>query len=38
MPIHLAYFTLTADASGDLQRHRDIYGHSQRLKQLMGLP
>jgi murein L,D-transpeptidase YcbB/YkuD len=38
MPIHLAYFTLTTDASGNLQRHPDIYGHSQRLKQLMGLP
>ena len=38
MPIHLAYFTLTTDASGNLQRHPDIYGHSQRLKQLVGLP
>jgi len=38
MPIHLAYFTLTSDSSGNLERHPDIYGHSQRVKQLIGLP
>jgi L,D-transpeptidase YcbB len=37
LPIHIAYFTLTVDGSGQLVRHGDVYGHSLRLRQLLGL-
>jgi L,D-transpeptidase YcbB len=37
LPIHIAYFTLTIDDSGQLLRHTDVYGHSLRLRQLLGL-
>jgi L,D-transpeptidase YcbB len=37
LPIHIAYFTLTVDSSGQLVRHTDVYGHSARLRQLLGL-
>jgi L,D-transpeptidase YcbB len=37
LPIHLAYFTLAVDSNGALVRHRDVYGHAARLKQLLGL-
>lgn len=37
LPIHLAYFTIEADAAGQLTRHRDVYGHAARLRRLLGL-
>ncbi len=37
LPVHLTYFTLSVDADGKLLRHPDVYGHSARLKQLLGL-
>jgi L,D-transpeptidase YcbB len=37
MPVHLAYFTLAVDSEGKLVRYPDVYGHSARLRQLLGL-
>ncbi|MGL4637630.1 MAG: L,D-transpeptidase family protein [Beijerinckiaceae bacterium] len=37
LPIHIAYFTMTVDSGGELVRHTDFYGHSSRLRQLLGL-
>jgi L,D-transpeptidase YcbB len=37
MPVHLGYFTLTIGADGALERHPDVYGHTLRLRQLLGL-
>jgi L,D-transpeptidase YcbB len=37
LPIHIVYFTARVDESGELAVHRDIYGHSSRLKRLLGL-
>jgi L,D-transpeptidase YcbB len=37
IPIHLAYFTLAVDSGGKLIRYPDVYGHSSRLRQLLGL-
>ncbi len=37
LPVHLTHFTLTVGPDGQLQRHPDIYGHSARLRQLLGL-
>jgi L,D-transpeptidase YcbB len=37
IPVHLAYFTLAVDSGGKLMRYPDVYGHSARLRQLLGL-
>jgi L,D-transpeptidase YcbB len=37
LPIHLAYLTLQVKPDGNLVRHRDVYGHATRLRQLLGL-
>jgi L,D-transpeptidase YcbB len=37
MPVHLAYFTLAVDSEGKLKRYPDVYGHSAKLRQLLGL-
>jgi L,D-transpeptidase YcbB len=37
LPIHLTYFTMTVDEAGTLQKHPDFYGHSAKLRQLLGL-
>ncbi len=37
IPVHLAYFTLRADENGSIRSYYDIYGHNERLKQLLGL-
>ena len=37
MPVHLAYFTMTVEANGAIERHPDVYGHAARLRQLLGL-
>ncbi|HTJ56346.1 MAG TPA: L,D-transpeptidase family protein [Devosiaceae bacterium] len=35
VPVHIAYFTLRADADGTLKSFADIYGHNQRLIALL---
>ncbi len=37
IPVHLAYFTLRIDESGNIRSYVDIYGHNKRLKALLGL-
>ena len=37
LPVHLAYFTVTVDESGRLQRLGDLYGHDGRIKTALGL-
>jgi L,D-transpeptidase YcbB len=37
MPVHLGYFTVTADDDGSATRFRDIYGHDARVKKALGL-
>jgi L,D-transpeptidase YcbB len=37
VPVHLAYFTLAVDSEGKLKRYPDVYGHSAKLRQLLGL-
>jgi L,D-transpeptidase YcbB len=37
IPVHLGYFTMTIGDNGMIQRHPDVYGHGQRLRQLLGL-
>jgi L,D-transpeptidase YcbB len=37
LPVHLGYFTMTVGDGGTIQRHPDVYGHAQRLRQLLGL-
>jgi L,D-transpeptidase YcbB len=37
LPVHLAYFTLAVEADGKVTRYPDVYGHTARLKQLLGL-
>jgi L,D-transpeptidase YcbB len=36
LPVHLTYFTLTVEPDGTLAKHPDLYGHSARLRQLLG--
>jgi L,D-transpeptidase YcbB len=36
VPVHIAYFTVRADADGTLHSYRDIYGHNQRLIDLLN--
>lgn len=37
IPVHLAYFTLRADADGTLRSYGDVYGHNEALIAAMGL-
>jgi murein L,D-transpeptidase YcbB/YkuD len=37
LPIHLAYFTTYVDENGQLQQRSDIYGHSRRLMNALGI-
>jgi murein L,D-transpeptidase YcbB/YkuD len=37
IPVHLTYFTVRVDQSGNLQSFGDLYGHNERLITLMGL-
>lgn len=37
LPIHLAYFTTYVDENGQLQQRPDIYGHSRRLMNALGI-
>ncbi len=37
LPVHLAYFTVTVDEAGRLQRVNDLYGHDGRIRTALGL-
>ncbi len=37
IPVHLAYFTVRADADGSLRNYGDVYGHNEKLIAAMGL-
>ncbi|WP_372425935.1 L,D-transpeptidase family protein [Salinarimonas chemoclinalis] len=37
VPVHLAYFTLEADADGRVVPHEDIYGFDARTREALGL-
>lgn len=37
IPVHLAYFTIRADADGTLRSFGDVYGHNEALIAAMGL-
>jgi murein L,D-transpeptidase YcbB/YkuD len=37
LPIHLVHFTVTAGPDGAVATHPDVYGHSARLRALLGL-
>ena len=37
IPVHIAYFTVRADADGSLRSYGDIYGHNAKLIAAMGL-
>lgn len=37
VPIHLTYFTLDADASGQIEARDDLYGIDARLREALGL-
>ena len=36
-PVHLAYFTLFVDKSGELQSRNDLYGHDARIRRALSL-
>jgi murein L,D-transpeptidase YcbB/YkuD len=35
--VHLAYFTMTVDQDGAIERHPDVYGHAAAMRRLLGL-
>jgi L,D-transpeptidase YcbB len=37
VPVHLAYFTLSVDANGELVRKPDLYGHDGRIRRALSL-
>jgi murein L,D-transpeptidase YcbB/YkuD len=37
LPVHIAYFTLMVDETGNIQRFEDIYGYSRKARDLLGL-
>lgn len=37
IPVHIAYFTLRVEKDGDIRSYGDVYGHNERLIELMGL-
>jgi len=37
LPIHLVYFTVAVDESGNLRQSEDIYGYSRKVRSLLGL-
>jgi murein L,D-transpeptidase YcbB/YkuD len=37
LPIHLAYFTTFVDENGQLQQRQDIYGHSRKVMNALGI-
>ncbi len=37
LPVHLAYFTLTVDATGRVEGFEDIYGYNRKVRAALGL-
>ena len=37
IPVHITYFTLRVDEDGTIRSFGDVYGHNQRMKDLLGL-
>ena len=37
IPVHITYFTAWVDGAGTLQIRNDVYGHDQRMEQMLGL-
>ncbi len=37
LPIHIVYFTLTANDQGRLEHFGDVYGYAAKMRELMGL-
>ena len=37
VPVHLTYFTLRVDMDGSIRSYGDVYGHNQKLKDLLGV-
>jgi murein L,D-transpeptidase YcbB/YkuD len=37
LPVHLAYFTLAVDETGELKNFNDLYGHNARIREALGL-
>ncbi len=37
IPVHLMYFTLRVDEDGTIHSYGDIYGHNEKLKELLGV-
>ncbi len=37
LPIHIAYFTTFVDENGQLQQRPDVYGHSARVRNALGI-
>ncbi|MDB5513063.1 MAG: ErfK/YbiS/YcfS/YnhG family protein, partial [Enterovirga sp.] len=36
LPVHLTYFTLAVDPSGEMQSFEDLYGHNRRMRAALG--
>src|SRR5690606_12653897 len=37
IPVHISYFTLRVDEDGTIRSYADVYGHNQRLIELLAL-
>ena len=37
IPVHLMYFTLRVDEDGTIHSYGDVYGHNQKVKDLLGV-
>jgi L,D-transpeptidase YcbB len=37
IPVHLMYFTLRVDEDGTIHSYGDVYGHNQKIKDLLGV-
>lgn len=37
IPVHLTYFTLSVNEAGEIEQHKDIYGHDARMRSALRL-
>jgi murein L,D-transpeptidase YcbB/YkuD len=37
VPVHLAYFTMWQEESGELRRFEDVYGYDAKMREALGL-
>jgi len=37
IPVHLTYFTLSVNEAGEIEQHKDIYGHDARMRAALRL-